>query len=101
MGLAEELQAGVAEVFGVLGRSASYNGADVSIVVERYSQTVEQSPGLTLADAVIYVRGLDVPQPKKKDVVAWGGTSYLVVNVLEGDGQGLTWKLACNKLAVQ
>lgn len=101
MSLSDELTAGVAEVFGVLGKPATYNSTDCSVIVESYAQTVEQSPGLTVADAVIYVRGLEVPQPQKKDTVVFGGVAYIVASVLEGDGQGLTWKLAVNRRVVQ
>ncbi|MFP5259301.1 MAG: hypothetical protein ACLGQH_09780 [Acidobacteriota bacterium] len=101
MSLTDELTAGVAEVFGVLGKAATYNGAACSVIVESYAQTMEQSPSLTVADAVIYVRGQEVPQPAKKDVVAWDGVSYVVAAILSGDGQGLTWKLAVNKRVVQ
>lgn len=79
--------------------AATYNGTDIPAGVESYAQTMEQSPALTVADAVVMVKAADVAQPKKNDVIAWGGTTYKVVAVLRGDG--LTWRLAVNKRVVQ
>ncbi len=83
-----------------LGEPATYNGTDITVLVESYGQVTEQSPGVRVPDATIYVRGLDVPQPRKNDVVTWGGKSYRVVGDPEADGGRVAWKLILNRQLV-
>jgi hypothetical protein len=89
------------DLFDDLGEPATYNGTAITILVESYGQTAEQSPGIRMPDATVYVRGADVAQPKKNDTVAWGGSSYRVVGDPEADGQRTVWKLTVNRNVVQ
>lgn len=88
----------LADTFGV---QATYNGVDIMAIVESYGQVVEQNPGVRHPDAIVYVRGLDVPQPKRNDVMVFGGVAYIVVGDPEADGLMASWKLSVNKRAVQ
>ena len=88
----------LAATFGV---AATYNGTDVMLIVESYGQTTEQTPGVRHLDAVAYVRGLDVPQPRRSDTVTFGGVSYLVTGDPEADGQKASWKISLVRKAVQ
>lgn len=88
----------LADTFGV---PATYNGTAIVAIVESYGQTTEQTPGVRHPDAVVYVRGLDVPQPRRNDSIAWGGVAYIVVGDPEADGQRASWKLTVTKRAVQ
>lgn len=89
------------DLAGTFGTPATYNGTDITAIVESYGQTTEQSPGVRHPDAVAYVRGLDVPQPRRGDTIAWGGVAYIVVGDPEADGQKASWKLTVTKRAVQ
>ena len=89
------------DLFEALGEPALYNGTVITVMVGGYGQTTEQTPGVRMPDAIVYVRGADVPHPKRNDVITWGGSSYRVVGDPEADGQAITWKLTCNKQVVQ
>lgn len=84
-----------------MGEPGTYNGSPVTVLVESYGQTTEQTPGVRLPDATVYVLAADVPQPKRKDVIAWGGVSYQVVAAPESDGQRVAWRLTVNQQVVQ
>ena len=89
------------DLAATFGAPATYNGMEIMVIVESYGQAVEQTPGVRHPDAMIYVRGLDVPQPRRNDSVVLGGVGYIVVGEPEADGQKASWKLTINKRAVQ
>lgn len=84
-----------------MGEPGTYNGSPLTVLVESYGQTTEQTPGVRHLAAVAYVRAVDVAQPRRNDVLTFGGVSYLVTGDPEADGQRVTWKLSLTRRAVQ
>lgn len=83
------------EVFGVPAEYGQPGHAmqEITVCVQEYDTTIEQSPEVWVAAATIDVRSADVSEPKRGDIVVLDGTTYRVGEIVSRDGLGATLAL--------
>ena len=74
--------------------TVSYNGSDISGVVDFGEDLNEQSDGLQ-AVATLYIKKSDVADPNYRDTVVIDSVTWRVSRVSEGDGA--VWKLGLTR----
>ena len=83
------------------GRIVTYNGVDITAIVDSHDFGYEQYPEVRNAEVSLLVKSADVSDPKAGDSVILGEDTYQVYDPVERDPMGLFFRLALGRQMVR